>query len=76
LERFNFLVYLRNSIVVTVAATIITLPSTAWLIALAKYQFRSDDIPDHYQHADDPDFCDFGVCLLVITGIGWNNNLA
>jgi alpha-1,4-digalacturonate transport system permease protein len=28
--RFNFATYLRNSVVVTVAATLITLSSTAW----------------------------------------------
>lgn len=78
LQRFNFLVYLRNSVVVTAASTLITLVINSMAaFALAKYEFRGRQaifiiilstlmIP-------------ISVILvpvfLVITGIGWNNNL-
>jgi alpha-1,4-digalacturonate transport system permease protein len=78
MERFNFWTYLRNSIVVTVVATILTLlVNSMAAFALSKYQFRGRDtvllvtvgtlmVP-------------LSVILipvfLVITQIGWNNNL-
>jgi len=41
LERFNFLTYLRNSVVVTVVATLITLVVNSMAaFALSKYKFR------------------------------------
>lgn len=44
LSRFNFWVYLRNSIVVTVVATLITLLINSMAaFALSKYQFRGRD---------------------------------
>jgi len=76
--RFNFWVYLRNSIVVTALATFLTLLINSMAaFALSKYQFRGKDsillltigtlmVP-------------LSVILipvfLVITQIGWNNNL-
>ncbi len=44
LGRFNFLTYLRNSVVVTVVATLITLLINSMAgFALSKYQFRGRD---------------------------------
>jgi alpha-1,4-digalacturonate transport system permease protein len=78
IARFNFLQYFRNSLVVTISATIITLlVNSMAAFALSKYQFRGRDtillltigtlmVP-------------LSVILipvfLVITEIGWNNNL-
>ncbi len=78
LERFNFLTYFRNSVVVTVVATLITLIINSMAaFALSKYEFRGRQtiflifigtlmIP-------------ISVILvpvyLVITEIGWVNNL-
>ncbi len=76
--RFNFWLYLGNSVVVTVAATALTLlVNSMAAFALSKYQFRGRETI-------------FGVTIgtlmvpisvilipvyLVITEIGWNNNL-
>jgi alpha-1,4-digalacturonate transport system permease protein len=78
LERFNFLVYLRNSIVVTVAATIITLLINSMAaFALAKYEFRGSTFI--FLLIISTLMIPISVILvpvfLVITGIGWNNNL-
>ncbi len=78
LARFNFLVYLRNSIVVTVAATIITLLINSMAaFALAKYQFRGSTFI--FLLIISTLMIPISVILvpvfLVITGIGWNNNL-
>ena len=78
LRRFNFLTYLRNSVVVTVAATLITLVINSMAaFALSKYRFRGRNaiflliiatlmIP-------------LSVILvpvyLVVTQVGWVNNL-
>jgi alpha-1,4-digalacturonate transport system permease protein len=44
LERFNFLVYLRNSVLVTVVATALTLVINSMAaFALSKYKFRGRD---------------------------------
>ncbi len=76
--RFNFWQYLTNSVIVTVAATILTLVVNSMAaFALSKYQFPGRETI-------------FGVTIgtlmvpvsvilipvyLVITEIGWNNNL-
>ena len=78
LARFNFLVYLRNSIVVTVAATLITLLINSMAaFALAKYRFRGSTFI--FLIIISTLMIPISVILvpvfLVITGIGWNNNL-
>lgn len=78
LQRFNFLVYLRNSVVVTVAATLITLLINSMAaFALAKYQFRGSTFI--FLLIISTLMIPISVILvpvfLVITGIGWNNNL-
>jgi alpha-1,4-digalacturonate transport system permease protein len=78
IQKFNFWTYLRNSVVVTTAATLLTLLINSMAaFALSKYQFRGRDtvllitigtlmVP-------------LSVVLiplyLVITEVGWNNNL-
>jgi alpha-1,4-digalacturonate transport system permease protein len=77
-QRFNFWLYFRNSVVVTLSATLVTLLINSMAaFALSKYQFRGRDavlvltigtlmVP-------------LSVILipvfLVITEVGWNNNL-
>jgi alpha-1,4-digalacturonate transport system permease protein len=77
-QRFNFWLYFRNSVVVTLSATLLTLLINSMAaFALSKYQFRGRDavlvltigtlmVP-------------LSVILipvfLVITEVGWNNNL-
>jgi alpha-1,4-digalacturonate transport system permease protein len=78
LRRFNFLVYLRNSVVVTVAATIITLLINSMAaFALSKYQFRGSNFI--FLLIISTLMIPISVILvpvfLVITGIGWYNNL-
>jgi alpha-1,4-digalacturonate transport system permease protein len=78
LRRFNFLVYLRNSVVVTVAATLITLLINSMAaFALAKYEFRGRQTI--FVVIISTLMIPISVILvpvyLVITGIGWNNNL-
>ncbi|MEX1018218.1 MAG: carbohydrate ABC transporter permease [Litorilinea sp.] len=78
LRRFNFLVYLRNSVVVTVAATAITLLINSMAgFALAKYEFRGRQAI--FVIIISTLMIPISVILvpvyLVITGIGWNNNL-
>jgi len=78
LQRFNFVVYLRNSIIVTVAATIITLLINSMAaFALAKYEFRGSTFI--FILIISTLMIPISVILvpvfLVITGIGWNNNL-
>jgi alpha-1,4-digalacturonate transport system permease protein len=78
LRRFNFLVYLRNSVVVTVAATAITLVINSMAaFALAKYEFRGRQAI--FVIIISTLMIPISVILvpvfLVITGIGWNNNL-
>lgn len=78
MERFNFWTYLKNTIFVTTAATILTLfVNSMAAFALSKYQFRGRDIILLLT------ICTLMVPLsvilipvfLVITQIGWNNNL-
>ncbi len=78
LQRFNFLVYLRNSVVVTVAATLLTLVINSMAaFALAKYEFRGRQAI--FVVIISTLMIPISVILvpvyLVITGIGWNNNL-
>ncbi|MBW7885958.1 MAG: carbohydrate ABC transporter permease [Caldilineaceae bacterium] len=78
LQRFNFLTYLRNSVVVTVAATLITLVINSMAAyALAKYQFRGSTLI--FVIIISTLMIPISVILvpvfLVITAVGWNNNL-
>ncbi len=78
LQRFNFLVYLRNSVVVTVAATIVTLIINSMAaFALSKYEFRGRDAIFllFLSTLMIPISVILVPVFLVITGIGWNNNL-
>jgi alpha-1,4-digalacturonate transport system permease protein len=78
LQRFNFLVYLRNSVIVTVVATIITLVINSMAaFALAKYEFRGRDaiLVVIISTLIIPISVILVPVFLVITGIGWNNNL-
>lgn len=78
LERFNFLTYLRNSVIVTVSATIITLIINSMAaFALSKYSFRGRDAI--FVIIISTLMIPISVVLvpvfLVITQIGWNNTL-
>ena len=78
LARFNFLVYLRNSILVTLGATLITLVINSMAaFALAKYEFRGRTTI--FVLILSTLMIPISVILvpvfLVITDIGWNNNL-
>jgi alpha-1,4-digalacturonate transport system permease protein len=78
LKRFNFLTYLRNSVVVTAAATLITLLINSMAaFALSKYQFRGRTLI--FVIIVGTLLIPVTVILvpvfLVITSIGWNNNL-
>jgi alpha-1,4-digalacturonate transport system permease protein len=78
LQRFNFLVYLRNSVVVTVAATVLTLVINSMAaFALAKYEFpgRQAIFILIISTLMIPISVILVPVFLVITGIGWNNNL-
>ncbi len=78
LQRFNFLVYLRNSVVVTVVATLITLIINSMAaFALSKYEFRGRDtiLVVIISTLIIPISVILVPVFLVITGIGWNNNL-
>ncbi len=78
LERFNFLVYLKNSVVVTVVATLITLIINSMAaFALSKYQFRGKNALFITIIATlmIPISVILVPVFVVITGIGWNNNL-
>ena len=78
LSRFNFLTYLKNSVVVTVTATIITLVINSMAaFALSKYEFRGRDAIFVLIIATllIPISVILVPVFLVITGIGWNNNL-
>lgn len=78
LERFNFLTYLKNSVIVTVVATIITLIINSMAaFALSKYKFRGRQAI--FVIIISTLLIPISVILvpvfLVITEIGWNNNL-
>lgn len=78
LERFNFWVYFRNSVVVTAAATVVTLIINSMAaFALSKYMFAGRDAI--FVVIISTLMIPISVILvpvfLVITQIGWNNNL-
>lgn len=78
LERFNFLTYLRNSVVVTVVATIITLlVNSMAAFALSKYKFPGRNAV--FLLIIGTLMIPISVILvpvyLVITQVGWVNNL-
>ncbi len=78
LERFNFWTYLRNSVIVTVTATLITLLINSMAaFALSKYQFRGRNTI--FVIIISTLMIPISVILvpvfLVITTIGWNNSL-
>jgi len=78
LERFNFLRYLANSVIVTVTATIITLVINSMAaFALSKYNFKGREAI--FVVIISTLMIPISVILvpvfLVITTIGWNNNL-
>jgi alpha-1,4-digalacturonate transport system permease protein len=76
--RFNFATYLRNSVVVTVAATLITLVINSMAaFALSKYRFRGRNAI--FLVIISTLMIPISVILvpvyLVITQVGWVNNL-
>jgi alpha-1,4-digalacturonate transport system permease protein len=78
LSRFNFLTYLKNSVIVTAVATIITLIINSMAaFALSKYQFAGRDAIFVLIIATllIPISVILVPVFLVITTIGWNNNL-
>ena len=78
LERFNFIRYLRNSIVVTVAATLITLLINSMAaFALAKYKFygRTTIFVIIISTLMIPISVILVPVFLVVTQVGWYNNL-
>jgi alpha-1,4-digalacturonate transport system permease protein len=77
-ESFNFVRYLRNSVIVTIAATLLTLlVNSMAAFALAKYQFRGRNLI--FLIMISTLMVPLSVVLvpvfLVITNVGWNNNL-
>ena len=78
IQSFNFLRYLINSIIVTVFATALTLlVNSMAAFALSKYQFRGSTTI--FLVMIGTLMVPLSVILvpvfLVITGVGWNNNL-
>lgn len=78
LERFNFLTYLKNSVIVTFTATLITLVINSMAaFALSKYRFRGRDVI--FVVIISTLMIPISVVLvpvfLVITQIGWVNSL-
>jgi alpha-1,4-digalacturonate transport system permease protein len=76
--RFNFWRYLQNSVIVTVFATLLTLlVNSMAAFALSKYQFRGRDAV--FLITIGTLMVPLSVILipvfLVITEVGWNNNL-
>ena len=77
-SRFNFWTYLRNSVIVTVAATALTLlVNSMAAFALSKYEFRGRDpiLLLTIGTLMVPLSVIIIPVFLVITQIGWNNNL-
>ncbi len=77
-ESFNFSRYLQNSVVVTIFATILTLLINSMAaFALSKYKFRGSTAI--FLVMIGTLMVPLSVVLvpiyLVITGVGWNNNL-
>lgn len=77
-QSFDFWVYLRNSVVVTITATLLTLLINSMAaFALSKYQFKGRDAI--FLIMIGTLMVPLSVVLvpvfLVINGVGWNNNL-
>lgn len=78
LENFDFFTYLRNSLIVTTIATIITLIINSMAaFALSKYQFKGRDaiFVLFISTLMIPITVILVPVFLVITSIGWKNNL-
>jgi alpha-1,4-digalacturonate transport system permease protein len=78
LDRFNFWTYLKNSVLVTLVSTLITLVINSMAaFALSKYQFRGRTAIFVIIIATlmIPISVILVPVFLVITQIGWNNNL-
>ena len=78
IESFNFWVYLRNSVVVTVSATVLTLiVNSMAAFALSKYQFRGRTTIFLIMIGTlmVPVSVVLVPIFLVINAVGWNNNL-
>ncbi len=77
-DSFNFWVYLRNSVVVTVSATVLTLiVNSMAAFALSKYQFRGRTTIFLVMIGTlmVPVSVVLVPIFLVINAVGWNNNL-
>jgi len=77
-ESFNFSRYLRNSVIVTIAATILTLiVNSMAAFALSKYKFRGSNAIFIIMISTlmIPVSVVLVPIFLVITKVGWNNNL-
>lgn len=77
-ESFNFARYLRNSVIVTIAATLLTLLINSMAaFALAKYQFKGREAIFFIMLSTlmVPLSVILVPVFLVITTINWNNNL-
>ncbi|MBI9046281.1 MAG: carbohydrate ABC transporter permease [Anaerolineaceae bacterium] len=77
-ESFNFARYLSNSVIVTIAATILTLlVNSMAAFALSKYQFRGRNTIFLVMISTlmVPLTVVLVPVFLVITTVGWNNNL-
>ncbi len=77
-QSFNFYRYLQNSVIVTIAATILTLlVNSMAAFALSKYEFRGRNAI--FLIMISTLMVPLSVVLvpvfLVITNVGWNNNL-
>ncbi len=78
LQRFNFLTYLKNTVIVTIVATLITLLINSMAaFALSKYQFRGRNAIFIIIIATlmVPISVILVPVYLVITEVGWVNNL-
>ncbi len=78
IQKFNFWIYFGNSVVVTIGATILTLlVNSMAAFALSKYKFRGRDTIFFITIATlmVPLSVILVPVFLVITQIGWNNNL-
>jgi len=78
ITSFNFWTYLRNSLIVTIAATLVTLlVNSMAAFALSKYQFRGRDTILFVTIATlmVPLSVILVPVFLVITEVGWTNNL-
>jgi alpha-1,4-digalacturonate transport system permease protein len=77
-KSFNFSRYLRNSVIVTIAATVLTLiVNSMAAFALSKYKFRGSNAIFIIMISTlmIPVSVVLVPIFLVITKVGWNNNL-